>query len=636
MLDIDFITMESEMNVCDSIYNTLDKIDYMMEYNASDEYIDDLVMEAFEIYLEATNRRKKADEIDQYIRDKKYGDANASTPHKAKNAKQLRNFLIQHDFDPKTETIKSDVLGKRINFYMPRKDDDGHYNKYDEKITVSPDNITKQMTNAQQMLAHERGHHVFGNTTPSGKPLPFIRDPEDSTGKKLVLDKNGNPIRDMSKSKHNNWIDPDIPENKNERGIKHLDEAKASGKNINRHDDGSYTILDVDKQSPEELEADLYAAKTARVRTKYAGRKRAVKRSGATRNVNDNEIRKYFEGISKDIDKMIADMRYTDEKKSIESSNSNYYSFKTQKNLKEAIKFIKNIDDISDLGDYEIDKLRKHISELVICLNEIDHVSLTIATKYRMISFHRNSLAKAKKSILELDRDLHSKKLSESYLRSTLKGAYSASMLESERDFENFNKQVRQHYVDDLQYHIKKLSEAIKDYESALSDLDSYQSIPVDKKLISELGVLEDILGDYKVSRDEEQRRSANRYRDTKDFRHTSVTLGNKEKSILMFDKGSGKAKARRTQKLFDVDEKAATINEKFAYIKRNISKLEKYTLNGQLEEARLKYIKSLQALKKACMDDSTQMRYDFVKKYVHEFFEDYYSLENFEIYLEG
>ena len=42
----------------------------------------------------------------------------------------------------------------------------------------------------------------------------------------------------------------------------------------------------------------------------------------------------------------------------------------------------------------------------------------------------------------------------------------------------------------------------------------------------------------------------------------------------------------------------------------------------------------------KTIKNDSVQLRYDFVKKYVHESFEElfdeYYSLENFDIYLEG
>ena len=47
----------------------VDKLDNALE-NYSDDELDDFVSEMYEVYLEATQRRKKADEIDAWIIEK--------------------------------------------------------------------------------------------------------------------------------------------------------------------------------------------------------------------------------------------------------------------------------------------------------------------------------------------------------------------------------------------------------------------------------------------------------------------------------------------------------------------------------------------------------------------------------------
>lgn len=268
----------SGIDVSVALESYLDKVCTMLEYAGYTDYTDDLIAEMFDIYLEATDRRKKADEIDKYLTDKNVANVKSGNPHKARQARQVRNFLMTQDFDPKTGTIKSDYKDK--NGKSPRIDlklngpSDYHTgftdNGHNSTITLTNKTIKGKAADRAITMSHEKGHEMFR--------------------------RNGENIQ-WSKG------DKDDDNNKNERGIKFINKAKAVGKNINDHDDGGYIVRRNGGTglSPEEVEADLHGAKNARVRTKYAGSKRAVKRSGATRNVNDREIEKWFINMSKSI-----------------------------------------------------------------------------------------------------------------------------------------------------------------------------------------------------------------------------------------------------------------------------------------------------------------------------------------------
>ena len=350
--------MESAIETCLSMQSYIDKLYSILEYCDDEEYVDDLISEAYEIYLEATQRRKKADEIDDFMKKNNLGDINAVNPKKRKQARQLRNTLLQHDFKPGYEevvgkdgylhkrpagTIRSDIDPTNPNIarneikdtirwdpsILPRQKDESfwtrekkidkefkkHGSDYAKKygrIKLRFDNNrfyndehNNRSNNSNEENAHYKGENLLdkrfikgdvrGINMPSSK---FRKAGYNKEFNQILSHEKAHDVFNLTGQSYN-WRDRWKPENKNERGIKAIDEAKARGKKIHSHDDGTYLTADYDqevgtKQSPEELEADLHAAKTARIRTKYAGRKRAVKRSGATRNLTDNEIKKHY------------------------------------------------------------------------------------------------------------------------------------------------------------------------------------------------------------------------------------------------------------------------------------------------------------------------------------------------------
>lgn len=263
MNELEMLIQQTEYNVGEAMLSCLDKADMMLEYvGYSNDALDEYVSEMFELFMEATARRKKADEIDAYMRKRNLGDVNSKNPNKAKTARSMRNFLIMHDFDPSTGTVKSTDGKRRIRLTFNA---DGSFHRgnsfggYDE-IALEKDIKKFHQADKHFTINHEKGHEHFAH---------------DDSSKK--------------------WTDQ---LDENERGIKHIKAAKEAGKKISSHDDGSYLTKD-EHDSPEELEADLHGVKNTRIRTKYAGRKRAVKRSGATRSINDNEIEKVFVTMDK-------------------------------------------------------------------------------------------------------------------------------------------------------------------------------------------------------------------------------------------------------------------------------------------------------------------------------------------------
>lgn len=328
---IQYNVFNSDIDVSIALESYLDKVCTMLEYAGYTDYTDDLISEMFDVYLEATDRRKKADEIDKYLADNGITDAKPKTPQKARQAKQIRNFLMTQDFDPKTGTIKSDYKDK--NGKSPRivlkldtgKDVSGIGVKDKNKSMIGLTNKTLKGKAADRaiIVTHEKGHDMFNR---NGKSAQWSKGDKDDA-------------------------------NKNERGVKFINKAIDSSKDINNHDSGEYLVnYDRDGYSPEEIEADLYAAKTARVRTKHAGSKRAVKRSGATRNLNDTEIEKFYINLYKSM------------KMSVEDVETIYrHTLRQIKTCKQCIQLSSIIDEIRNTNPNEID-VNKYISIIKIMI----------------------------------------------------------------------------------------------------------------------------------------------------------------------------------------------------------------------------------------------------------------------------
>jgi hypothetical protein len=350
----------SDIDVSVALESYLDKVCTMLEYAGYTNYADDLIAEMFDIYLEATDRRKKADEIDKYLTDKGIVDAKSKTPHEAKKARQVRNFLMTQDFDPKTETIKSDHKDK--NGKSPRIDlklnDNKDYSssEIENLIGLTNKTLKGKAANRAFITTHEKGHDLFSRDGRSAQWAKGNRDDYD---------------------------------NKNERGIKFINKAIDSGKKINDHDNGEYitTYNGGNGYSPEELEADLHASKTARVRTKYAGNKKAVKRSGATRNLNDTEIDKFYIYL------------YKLTKMPLQNIEAIYKStLRTIKDCKQCIEMSSIIDEIRNTNPNEIDA-DKYIS---IIKNYDNYIKDTIKGMVRDIKLYEQFGSNIKKLETEI------------------------------------------------------------------------------------------------------------------------------------------------------------------------------------------------------------------------------------------
>lgn len=272
------IILEQQINEYEVIHNIMDKIDLYIESDlTATESFDDLIAEMYDVYLEATDRRKQQQEIAKYMRDNQMGDVEGSNPSKRKKARKVQNTLLQHDFDPKTQTIRSDVTNAdgsqmRVKLQTPNSDHKtgAHYQPSkvsgDDYVSLPKDklNRNKQYKTAMTMH-HELGHHQS-----------YHRNSDTTVGR--------NALR----------TDPNDP------GMKFIADTKAMGKKINDHDDGSYLN---GHDNPEELYADLHGARAARVRTKHwgnqsSGKNYKEKLNNGTRGVTDEEIKTDFIGLA--------------------------------------------------------------------------------------------------------------------------------------------------------------------------------------------------------------------------------------------------------------------------------------------------------------------------------------------------
>ena len=552
MYELDMLMQQSEDNVVEAMLSCLDKADMMLEYAGyGNDALGEYVSEMFDMFMEATVRRKKADEIDAYMKKHNWGDVNAKSPAQAKKARALRNFLIMQDFDPKNGTIKSDAEGHRVKFNINNAE--GSYYSPREK-SISIENKNKHQTDRALTLQHEKGHNKF-----------------DVTGQSAHWQRGEDP---------------------NERGIKHIRQAIDSGKRINVHDDGSYMMpgqtgffgmgAGGEKKNPEEIEADLHAAKSARVRTKYAGRKRAVKRSGATRNVTDKEIERW----------------YVDMQKSMEmGSMSIDYEIKKNYKMIQGLKFIDKFKEavVKSNSGKQFYQFLKSVSGVYVGF--YDSIESMVNKEYEAAD---DELIKTIKHIQELIRDKEYAEIDVKYDKQDL-DRYKKQL--EERPDSNFYKSEVERYTGKYNESVSKLNAILKEIESYAEARKStlYKMKAFNRLLVSKY---EDFNEDFEEMYDFKQERYSDKLE-----------------------------KLKQNLNLFDEVKSLLSSNEKLVQYKKEYDKAKK-----DLEK---KIRDKMKRLKDTKPNESTQMRHDFVKKYVHECFEEfmseYYSYENvFGDYMEG
>lgn len=290
--DINRVSMESQMNVCDSIINLIDKYEAINEYD-EESPVGEIVMESMSVFMEYVSKDK--DEITKWMA-KNGHFYEGDNPNKKKRTLRMYNFLKQHKFDPKDSTYESDIEtkdGKKKRMKL-RVDAEGYvtdeeYKRYQalsEKIdnkTASEDEKTEwfDLKNAidgvSSIHAGENAFHSLkdDSISMSHKTMKAKQDHSQTTLKHE--EGHADSLHRGNGSRANNYLDKDHPANVA------LREHKAAGKYVNGHDD-----------STEELMADAYSAAHSQIRTKNAGKKNARK----TRPITSSEVQRALNSIT--------------------------------------------------------------------------------------------------------------------------------------------------------------------------------------------------------------------------------------------------------------------------------------------------------------------------------------------------
>lgn len=324
--NINRVSMESQMNVCDSIINLIDKYEAINEYD-EESPVGEIVMESMSVFMEYVSKDK--DEITKWMA-KNGHFYEGDNPNKKKRTLRMYNFLKQHKFDPKDSTYESDIetkdgKKKRIKLIID-------YGSEDLKDSMDMFNVNKTRDTRKLVSPFE---HSWQKEVNSGVNASSRMNPDNlqiTMGSKEMKGKQSNAQFTLKheeghaasalKNGKKGYKDEDVPEirekldaYKKEHGVKAL----------NSHDD-----------SVEEIKADEYGAKHARVRTKNAG---------SVRKFKDHDIDRIFLKETKMLGRVIDDYRD---------------SLKSFKNRKKALVKLNKITDITDT---------KHMKNILFMFN---------------------------------------------------------------------------------------------------------------------------------------------------------------------------------------------------------------------------------------------------------------------------
>lgn len=338
IFDLEDIVLEQEYDMLNTLMDLIDKNELFIESGYVDnEAYDDFVNEMFQMYMESskkpnrqkrgpkknpTERNQQQKEIADYVvknnlhlrvdgdnkpirtaygkkkQDEKFksrgwgdlGGSETTTKDSSKKSgkvyqsiskkdqRRMTNTLLQHDFDPKTETIRSTVKNpdgsyKRIKLDLTDDDGGSYYSPADsngdftkKKIHINQNTMQSPQAKQQFVISHEDSHH-YSNMMGGG------------------LNKFKNQITDP-----------------NDIANHFIDERKKSGIYVNTHDDGSYNSMNGERNG-EELHADLRGFQTARIRTPKWGSSSSGpdykdKLNEGTRQLHVTEVLNYFKKMS--------------------------------------------------------------------------------------------------------------------------------------------------------------------------------------------------------------------------------------------------------------------------------------------------------------------------------------------------
>lgn len=273
--DINRVSMESQMDVCDSIINLIDKYETINEYD-EESPAGEIVMESMSVFMEYVSKDK--DEITKWMAENGYF-YEGNNANKKKRTLRMYNFLKQHKFDPKDSTYESDIKTKdgkkkRIKLHVDGKGylSDEEYKRY-RALSEKIDNKTASEAEKAEWAKLKEDIEFVATVQAGQNAFQSSKDDSISMGHKTMKDKQ---YHSQTTLKHEEGHADSLHRGNGDRANANLDENhpanvalrehKAAGKYVNTHDD-----------STEELMADAYSAEHSQIRTKNAGKKNARK-----------------------------------------------------------------------------------------------------------------------------------------------------------------------------------------------------------------------------------------------------------------------------------------------------------------------------------------------------------------------
>ena len=294
-------------------------------------------------------------QISPTYKSKAHGNQYKQNSKKVK--RRMVNTLLQHDFDPKTETIRSDV-----------KNPDGSYKRI--KLNIHPGkNIIDDISHTENVATPWGSNYIgIGASTLHQKQtvaLPTLHHElthNDSTEKQRRV--TGNPNNTVGYNTLNT--------NDNDPANKHIDEAKAKGMKIGSHDDSSY-LNPEGKRNGEELYADLGGILKSRVKTAEWGNASSgpdykEKLNEGTRPLYSDEVINMFRYLS-NINKYLADDN-THILENLNNSKKTIYEVLGSKTMNEdqlhqiidlTNRKLQNMEDVYSQKERTVENLKKQI-----------------------------------------------------------------------------------------------------------------------------------------------------------------------------------------------------------------------------------------------------------------------------------
>lgn len=292
--NINDVKTESQLNVCDSIIDIIDKNEMIREYTESYE-VKNVIMESMMVFMEYVSKDK--DEITKWM-DKKGYFYEGTNPKKKKECLRMYQFLKQHDFRPSDETYKSDIkengTNKRIKLIIDPSDYEGLTDNDKKLLAIKHDSPEyKKLSDNEKfkyltLLSNKELHRSIRKG--ENASANYVKNTIKIGSKELK----GKQYHSQQSLKHEEGHIESRERNK-KLPEQHpanvaLKEHKSAGKGINNHDN-----------STEELMADLYGAMHGRIRTKNWGKNKT------TRALTKNDIERSFNKLREGLDDKIKD-----------------------------------------------------------------------------------------------------------------------------------------------------------------------------------------------------------------------------------------------------------------------------------------------------------------------------------------